>query len=181
MKKLLVILMMAMLPVISFAQKGIPRSNNVSVGVKRVTEVTYEKDLKTYEAKVGFQQMAGLNFGAYEFDYIGAGLSYVGGYRFNDVLFAGGGVEINTTFVREFYIPIYAQVRTYVTKSLCRPYASLSLGGYYSNSYSTDGGGCGFYADFSFGVDVRINDRFNVFASLGINNMGVQVKTGLSF
>lgn len=180
--------MAALIPAISFAQRGIPRSNNVSVSVKRVTETTVEKEYKTYNARVGFQQMAGLNIGAYDFDCFGAGLSYVGGFRFNDVLFAGCGVEINTPFMFNFYIPVYAQIRTYFTKRICRPYVSLSLGGYYTNrewvydsgyEYFREGGG--FYGDFTVGVDARITEKLNLYLGLGVNNMGVFFKTGLSF
>ncbi len=182
MKKLLVILMMSVIPVISFAQRGVPRSNSVSVSVKRVTETT--KEPKTYNARVGFQQMAGLNIGAYDFDACGVGLSYVGGFRFNDVLFAGCGVEVNTPFFG-FDIPLYAQIRTYFTKRIWRPYVSLSLGGYYTDNeyygHEYFGEGGGFYGDFSVGVDVRLVEKLNLFMGAGVNNRGVFFKTGLSF
>ena len=127
---------MALLPFVATAQRGIPRSNHVSVSVKRVTETTVEKDYKTYNARVGFQQMAGVNIGVYEFDGFGLGISYVGGYRFNDWLFAGAGVEFNSCIdYTDFYVPIYAHLRTYFTKRIWRPYVSLSLGGCVCHNY----------------------------------------------
>lgn len=178
-----------MLPTVVSAQRGIPRSNNVSVSSTVVKNSV--KEARTYNAKVGFQQMVGVNCGAYEFEDLSFGLYYVGGYRFNDVLFLGGGVECNTDFddfMEEYYIPIYAQVRTYFTKRIWRPYVSLSLGGYYTNrewvydsgyEYFREGGG--FYGDFTVGVDARITEKLNLYLGLGVNNMGVFFKTGLSF
>ena len=187
MKKLLVILMAVLIPAISFAQRGIPRSNNVSVSVKRVTETTVEKDYNTYNARVGFQQMAGINLGAYEFEEFGLGISYVGGYRFNDWLFAGAGVEFNSCIDNtDFYVPIYAHLRTYFTKRIWRPYMSLSLGGsYYYEEYFDRihdfGSYGGFYGDFSVGADARLTENLNLFMAAGVNNMGFFLKTGLSF
>lgn len=187
MKKLLVILMAALIPAISFAQRGIPRSNNVSVSVKRVTETTVEKDYKTYNARVGFQQMAGINLGASFESGPFIGISYVGGYRFNDWLFVGGGIEYNPEIeygFEYFNLPVYAQVRTYFTKRIWRPYVSLSLGGCVCHNYydfSDDDYYYCFYGDFSIGVDAHVSEKFNVYMALGVNNMGVQLKVGLSF
>ena len=186
MKKLLVILMAVLIPAISFAQRGIPRSNNVSVSVKRVTETTIEKDYKTYNARVGFQQMAGINIGVYEFEEFGLGISYVGGYRFNDWLFTGIGLEYNCDIFNTdyFYVPIYGQIRTYITKRIWRPYVSLSFGGLLEHhEYYYDIGSTSVtpYADFSFGVDVRLAQNMNLFMAAGVNNMGVFLKTGVSF
>ena len=193
MKKLLVILMAVLIPAISFAQRGIPRSNNVSVSVKRVTETTVEKDYKTYNARVGFQQVAGVNIGAYEFEEFGLGISYVGGYRFNDWLFTGIGFEYNCDIfdTDDFYVPIYGQIRTYFTKRIWRPYVALSAGymarnreywGYNSyDYYEYTEVHSSFYADFTFGVDVRLAQNMNLFMAAGVNNMGVFFKTGVSF
>lgn len=195
MKKLLVILMAVLIPAISFAQRGIPRSNNVSVSVKRVTETTVEKDYKTYNARVGFQQMAGINIGVYEFEEFGLGISYVGGYRFNDWLFTGIGLEYNCDIFNTdyFYVPIYGQIRTYFTKRIWRPYVALSAGYMARNSvyweynsydnyeYKEEVLYSSFYADFTFGVDVRLAQNMNLFMAAGVNNMGVFLKTGVSF
>ena len=189
MKKIIIISALILMPFIASAQRGISRSNNVSVSSTIVTKTTIAP--KTYNAKVGFQQMAGINLGAL-FDggpYIG--ISYVGGYRFNDWLFAGGGIEYNLDIedgFAEFNLPVYAQVRTYFTKRIWRPYVSLSLGGCLSHNdiyddYIDDRGDYyyGFYGDFSFGVDAHVSEKFNVYLGLGINNMGIHFKTGLSF
>ena len=175
---------MALLPFVATAQRGIPRSNNVSVSVKRVTETT--KEPKTYNARVGFQQMAGVNIGVYEFDGFGLGISYVGGYRFNDWLFAGIGLEYNCDIFNTdyFYVPIYGQIRTYFTKRIWRPYVSLSLGGLWEHHeyyYDIGSSSVAPYADFTFGVDVRLAQNMNLFMAAGVNNMGVFLKTGVSF
>ena len=190
---MIIFAMMALLPFVATAQRGIPRSNNVSVSVKRVTETTVEKDYKTYNARVGFQQMAGINIGVYDFEEFGLGFSYVGGYRFNDWLFTGIGFEYNCDIfdTDDFYVPIYGQIRTYFTKRIWRPYVALSAGYMARNReyweynsydyYEYTEVHSSFYADFTFGVDVRLAQNINLFMAAGVNNMGVLFKTGVSF
>lgn len=174
--------MLIFAPCLVFAQRGISRSNGVSVSTTIVKKTI--KAPNTYEAEVGFQQMAGLNLGVIYEEGPCLGLSYIGGYRFNDVLFAGGGIEFNTDF-DDFVEAIYAHVRTYFTKRIWRPYVSLSLGGFWNTYYDYDDAWLdnvfSFYGDFSIGVDAHISEKFNVYMGFGINNVGIQLKAGLSF
>lgn len=155
MKKLLVILMAVLIPAISFAQRGIPRSNNVSVSVKRVTETTVEKEYKTYDARVGFQQMAGLHVGA--MGGVGGGVSYIGGYRFNNYIFVGAGADVFIT--GDVELPVYAHSRFYFSRYKWRPYIAASVG--------CDIMEIGLYIDSSFGVDVRVHEKFNMYFGIG--------------
>ena len=186
MKRIVLLFLIMAVPAVAFAQDRTPRSNSVSVSVKRVTETKFEKERKTYDAKVGFQQMAGLNIGVYGFYDLGIGVSYVGGYRFNNWLFMGAGVEWNVDVLEgceQFYAPVYAQVRTYFTKRIWRPFTSLSFG-YYAEKfpyYDVPDSASGPYADFTFGVDGKVHEKFNVYTALSVNNQGVYIKCGLSF
>lgn len=183
MKKLIIISTLILMPFIASAQRGISRSNNVSVSSTIVTKTAIEP--KTYEAKVGFQQMAGVNVGALQGNG-SLGLTYIGGYRFNDIFFIGGGLEYNRDWFgyNQFILPFFAHVRTYFSKRIWRPYASLSLGGYLGNLHYLDEAlhtQSGFYADFSFGVDAKLTEKLNMFMALGVNNKGFLFKTGVSF
>lgn len=59
-------------------------------------------------------------------------------------------------------IPIYVHLRGYYMRTKWAPYSSLSLGGELATK------DCGFYLDFSTGVDVRLNEKYHAYASLGL-------------
>lgn len=175
-KTMIIIAALILMPIFAAAQRGIPRSNTVSVSSTVITKTS--KAPNTYEARVGFQQMAGVSFGP-SFDGTPVvGVSYVGGYRFNDYLFVGGGINPQILDIVDYMVlPIYGQCRAYFTKRIWRPYLALSLGGTYE-SFPDD---TQFYGDFSFGVDAHVSEKLNAYMALGINNIGVLFKTGLSF
>lgn len=58
-------------------------------------------------------------------------------------------------------IPIYVHLRGYYMRTKWAPYSSMSLGGELATK------DCGFYLDFSTGVDVRLNEKYHAYASLG--------------
>ncbi|MBQ3245916.1 MAG: hypothetical protein IJB06_04295 [Bacteroidales bacterium] len=168
MKRILIITVLAvLLPVMTFAQRGILRSNNVSVSSTVVTRIP---KAKTYNAKVGFQQMAGLLVS------VGGGASYIGGYRFNDYIFAGAGADI---FIGDgVFLPIYAHSRFYVSRYNWRPYLAVSAGCDLIHMR-----GC---LDLSLGVDVKVHQKFNMYFGLGgeyISNYAINFlgKLGFSF
>lgn len=143
-----------MLPTVVFAQRGIPRSNNVSVSSTVVTHKTTK--INTYDAEVGFQQMAGLFLGAMVSN-VGAGASYIGGYRFNNYIFLGGGADM---FISgDIALPVYAHSRFYISRYNWRPYVAASVGCNLVN--------IGLCLDFSLGVDARVHEKFNMYFGLG--------------
>ena len=147
MKRILLIMALTMmLPTVVFAQRGIPRSNNVSVSS---TVVTRTPKAKTYDAKVGFQQLAGLLAGMGSGN-IGGGVSYIGGYRFNNYIFLGAGADL--FFTDNVDIPFYVHSRFYISRYNWRPYAAISL--------------CR-VIDLSLGVDVRVHEKFNMYFGIG--------------
>lgn len=90
MKKIIFAIVAVLIPVAVFAQRGIPRSNNVSVSSTIVTKK------KSIVSRQGFQQSLelGTKLDLRE-EYKGTtGVNYIGGYRFNSHFFAGIGVGL---------------------------------------------------------------------------------------
>ena len=87
---------------------------------------------------------------------------YILGYRFNNLLYLGGGTgiiyfpEAGTT--ESFDIPIYINSKLYLTKSILKPYISLSIGTKFSNG--------GYYVSPSIGIDKAIRDNLNWYLSV---------------
>lgn len=90
MKKITILIVAMLVSVAAFAQRGIPRSNNVSVSSTVVTKK------KSIASKQGFQQSLELGTKLDLSDeYKGTtGVNYIGGYRFNSHFFAGIGVGL---------------------------------------------------------------------------------------
>ena len=187
-------LVMTVIPAVTFAQRGIPRSNNISVGVKRVTETKLEREYQKYDAKVGFQQFVELT-DFEDFDNGMTGVNYIAGYRFNNWIFAGVGtgldfshrvnsgvleyvggsvsgylrdddyygsfllsqldeniiIEGYQSYINPVYLPLYAHVRGYYTRTRWAPYSAFSVGGIFSSKEVSP------YLDISTGVDVRLS------------------------
>ena len=90
MKKIILLLVAVLASVTVFAQRGIPRTNNVSVSSTIVTKK------KSIVSRQGFQQSLelGTKLDLRE-EYKGTtGVNYIGGYRFNSHFFAGIGVGL---------------------------------------------------------------------------------------
>lgn len=197
MKKIIFVIVALLASVTVFAQRGIPRSNNVSVSSTIVTKK------KSIVSKHGFQQSVELGT---KLDLIGeckgtTGVNYIGGYRFNNHFYAGVGIGLEfahlvASGVREYVesstiiysvseyidddiikqelgisdagslnlvsIPLYMHLKGYFTKTKWAPYSSLSLGGILAPKEN------GLYADFSTGVDIRLNDKINVYFAAGV-------------
>lgn len=196
MKRLiLIIAALALLPFISDAQVVIKKTQDKrmsSVSATVVKKNVIYKERKLYDAKVGFQQFVEVSpkfgFGRYERGH--TGINYIGGWRFNNRLFAGVGTGLEFAhqyeeeeakkikeLIREgrestysiyqygtlnaVSLPIYAHVRAYYMRTAWAPYSSLSLGSRLAHK------DCGLYFDFSTGVDYRINDYYHAYFSLG--------------
>lgn len=87
------------------------------------------------------------------------------GYRFNNLLFLGGGTGIIYFAAAEtsesFAIPIYINSKLYLTKSILKPYISLSIGTKFSNEVQG-----GYYVSPSIGIDKAIRDNLNWYLSV---------------
>ena len=189
------------------AQRGIPRMGDVSVSSTIITKTKTKRLFGKYDAKVGYQHNLELNYNFNDISNIRYGISsvgmdYIGGWRFNNWLFIGGGIGIRSELSRadpnikkhiggtytafgkngdgyhidlresldidrtlgtlnSYAIPLYVNVRTYLSRTLATPYLSLSAGGRFASK------DIGTYMDLSGGVDFRINDRYHIFLSLG--------------
>ncbi|MBE6193037.1 MAG: hypothetical protein E7139_03775 [Rikenellaceae bacterium] len=102
-------------------------------------------------------------------DFLSA--EYIAGYRFNDILFIGGGTGLES-FLQDhtLAISIYANARLYLlSKSRWQPFISLSLGG----SVRIAEGDYYRYNDIqphinpTVGINYRINSKYSCYLNLG--------------
>lgn len=178
MKKIIFIMIAVLISFTAFAQRGIPRTDNVSVSSTVVKRTTRQS-----ESKYRFQQMAEFQIG-YSFDseeYLIGG-AYTSGCRFSNWFFLGCGVGYNA-YGWGTWIPMYLQMRGYFSKKSLKPYASLSLGcAYHSYDYRESGRtDFGFHGDFSIGVEVPLNKKLNLIVGVGVSQIGVPIKLGITF
>lgn len=178
MKKITILIVAMLVSVTAFAQRGIPRSNNVSV-----SSTVIKKTTKQSESKIKFQQIAEGHVG-YSFDSeaILLGGTYSGGARFSNWFYLGAGVGYYG-HTEGTWVPIYIHTRGYFSKRTLKPYASLSLGVAYHGYqvYENFIEDFGFHGEFSIGVEMPIYKMLKLTAGIGISQMGVPVKIGLSF
>ena len=178
MKKIIFILVAVLISFTAFAQRGIPRTDNVSVSSTVVKRTTRQS-----ESKYRFQQMAEFQIG-YSFDseeYL-IGVAYTAGCRFSNWFFLGCGVGYNA-YGWGTWIPMYMQMRGYFSKKSLKPYAALSLGcAYHSYDYYLSGRtDFGFHGDFSIGVEIPLNKKLNFIVGVGVSQIGVPIKLGITF
>ena len=124
---------------------------------------------------------------------------YIGGYRFNDKLYAGigTGINLNTSYDRYVYswdteiprskyeIPLFAYCRYNFTNTQVSPFVSLSMGGYYSLNYKIDLGYAtmrpkpyGLLFDAKLGVNYRFATKSSVYIATGISSYSVSNISG---
>lgn len=214
MKKIFIFVALALFPTISMAQRSIPRTDNVSVSSTIVTKTKHKRSiqLKKYDARIGYQQIVEANanvLSSSNGSYTNIGGDYIGGWRFNNWFFLGGGIGIHKelwpcgcgALLREYMderihligagndysvsvydpifdatsyvhpdgslnalsIPLYAHLRTYLSRTSFSPYLSMSLGGRLAPKDSA------IYFDISAGLDYRINSKYHIFLSAGFN------------
>lgn len=108
----------------------------------------------------------------------------VHGYRFNPYLFVGAGVGVDyNTDIESVFIPVFANIKGYFTKTMVRPYVSLDLGYAvateslenplaYSRSDEKIYMG-GFLINPMFGVDIRVSDRHSITFAVGYRMQSV--------
>ena len=89
MKKITFVTVAILVSVAAFAQRGIPRTDNVSVSSTVVKKTTKQSD---YQKR--FQQSVELGIKIDFLDKGTTGVNYIGGYRFSNHFFAGMGVGL---------------------------------------------------------------------------------------
>lgn len=172
MKRIIFVSIAVLVSVTTFAQRGIPRTDNVSVSATNVKKITKQSDFK-----VKFQQMAELQLGVSFNETVLIGGTYTAGCRLSNWLFLGAGVGYQE-YIWERSVPLYAQIRGYFSQKRIKPYASLSLGGVgYIDEYLY----IDVFGDFSVGIEIPVHKKLNLTAGVGINTIGVPVKIGISF
>lgn len=166
-----------------------------SLFVYKMDEV--EKILKEQNlAKRGYFTHESLRFSAYRPGYqgeieisygIGVGdlgssrviFQTVHGYRFNPYLFVGAGVGVDyNTDIESVFIPVFANVKGYFTRTMVRPYISLDLGYAvateslelppkigYAYTEKIDIGGL--LINPAFGASIRVSNRHSVNLAAG--------------
>jgi len=179
MKKIIFVIVAVLASVTVFAQRGIPRSNNLSVSSTVVTKRTMLS-----ESKIRFQQMAELQMGLSFFsdDFLIGG-SYSGGCRFSNWFYLGAEVGYYYEHMDGKWIPMYIHARGYFSKKSLKPYASLSLGMmyHYGQTYYKYENYFHIGGEFTIGLEIPVYKKLNLTAGVGISQMGVPIKIGLSF
>ncbi|MBQ8493752.1 MAG: outer membrane beta-barrel protein [Alistipes sp.] len=108
-------------------------------------------------------------------------INYIGGYRFNHVLFLGVGTGLDfntwhdygeTSFKPDklLYIPLYAKARAYILDKRWSPFVDLTAGGRFSTKEEYDGfkySTNGFMLDVGFGVNYRITPKISAYFVVG--------------
>ena len=119
---------------------------------------------------------------------VGAGVQYIGGYRFSNTIFLGAGVgveyhkfdSVSVVSSADLYynmsydkvcIPLYLHFRAYLSKTRWQPYFFLSAGGLIGtngnvelaneNNYKYNT--CGVLATPGFGLNYRISNQLSVY------------------
>lgn len=96
---IMIIAALALLPLVSEAQIVIKKSqdkNMSSVSATVVKKNVIYKERKLYDAEVGFQQFVELSpkIDFFDFVYGHTGINYIGGWRFNNWIYAGVGTGL---------------------------------------------------------------------------------------
>lgn len=198
---IMIIAAFALLPLVSDAQVVIRKTqdkNMSSVSATVVKKNVIYKERKLYDAKVGFQQFVELSpkIDFFDFSYGHTGINYIGGWRFNNWIYAGVGTGL------EFAHNFAKGAKDFIGSDIVTSYSGwykddididaddygcfnrvsiplyLHLRAYYMRTkwapYSSVSFGgrlapkdSGVYFDFSTGVDWRINDDYHAYFSIG--------------
>ena len=174
MKKLVLVVAACLLASTAFAQQ-LKTAQGITIETYTpAPEPQPKKEKKILPIEKGFEQSVELgttpDFG---YGYFFLSAEYIAGYRFNDILFVGGGTgidwEVNSGSLA---IPLYATTRAYILpKSRWQPFFGLSLGtvfrvseleGWYHNHKDV-----GLHLNPSIGVNYRINQKYSCYCAVG--------------
>ncbi len=136
-----------------------------------------KKEKNQYEVGPRFEKTIEL-YGVVDY-YYAVGVNFIGGKRFNNTFFAGGGIGINIS--EELGFNLFAQGRSYFTKTRCKPFLALSVGCVLRGEYF------GPYVNPEFGVNFHVTQKISTYLTLGwayyghYNGQGPQLKLGVTF
>ena len=152
---------------------------------REAIKIEYAKHIKGYESIVGLSySMVGNE------NYVGA--NYIGGYRINNIFFAGAGVGANMrlgtpiNFVEikkplelsrgSFYIPIYLHFRAQLLNRRCTPFVALSAGYNVSLPQQFDleltsikYNASGLFINPQVGVTYRVKPKLGIYCAVGFD------------
>ena len=152
---------------------------------REAVKIEYAKHIKGYESIVGLSySMVGNE------NYVGA--NYIGGYRINNIFFAGAGVGANMrlgtpiNFVEikkplelsrgSFYIPIYLHFRAQLLNRRCTPFVALSAGYNVSLPQQFDlelisikYNASGLFINPQVGVTYRVKPKLGIYCAVGFD------------
>ena len=152
---------------------------------REALKIEYAKHIKGYESIVGLSySMVGNE------NYVGA--NYIGGYRINNIFFAGAGVGANMrlgtpiNFVEikkplelsrgSFYIPIYLHFRAQLLNRRCTPFVALSAGYNISSPQQFDleltsikYNASGLFINPQVGVTYRVKPKLGIYCAVGFD------------
>ena len=152
---------------------------------REALKIEYAKHIKGYESIVGLSySMVGNE------NYVGA--NYIGGYRINNIFFAGAGVGANMrlgtpiNFVEikkplelsrgSFYIPIYLHFRAQLLNRRCTPFVALSAGYNVSLPQQFDleltsikYNASGLFINPQVGVTYRVKPKLGIYCAVGFD------------
>jgi len=145
--------------------------------IRIINPINPEKNKIDYEVKSRFDKTIEL-YGFVDY-YYAVGVNFIGGKRFNNTFFAGGGIGINIS--EELGFNLFAQGRSYFTKTRCKPFLALSVGCVLRGEYF------GPYVNPEFGVNFHVTQKISTYLTLGwayygnSNGQGPQLKLGVTF
>lgn len=197
MKKIVLTSILLLIALSIHAQEGIPRGGQARSDLKSVsftnvskTITIHKKEIKKYDARVGFQQFVEVAQDT-DFDsYTHSGLHLIDGYRFNNNWFVGLGIGLDyypehlsgkkrELFIQrpswgydnDYYnsyvsfnkisIPIFIHSRMYLFHSDYSPFISYSLG----KRIAADD--VGWMHHLSLGCEYQTKEDIRVYASIG--------------
>lgn len=170
MRKLVLVVAACLLATTAFAQQ---LKTAQGITIETYTPTPEPEPKKILPIEKGFEQSVELgttpDFG-YGFCFLSA--EYIAGYRFNDILFVGGGtgLELKLSAAYSLAIPLYATTRAYILpKSRWQPFFGLSLGAVFrvGNDSWWHHSDVGLHLNPSIGVNYRINQKYSCYCAVG--------------
>ena len=177
------------------AEKAAAEKAKAEAEAKRAAErlvLKAERKAKYSEHISGFNSIVDATlFSSYDWCECCAGINYIGGYRFNNYLFAGAGVGAEIPFGRYIWFdagdsyltrgvtfPVFAHVRANFLNRRCSPFFALSAGARFmipqsisirNNPDSYDYNYISAFINPQLGVNFRVTPKTSIYLSVGAN------------
>ena len=189
------------------AEKATAERIKAEAAAKRATE---KLALKTERKARYSEHISGYNsivdatlFSSYDWSGYRAGINYIGGYRFNNYLFAGAGVGAEIPFGRciwfdagDSYLtrgvtfPLFAHVRANFLNRRCSPFFALSAGARFmipqsisirNNPDSYDYNYISAFINPQLGVNFRVTPKTSIYLSVGAKGYTEEELTSINY